>query len=56
MEIGSDTLDLLEHETLRAARGGRAGLSSGQKWIGAFAAVGGLDTLLFAGGIEENCP
>jgi len=28
-----------------------------RKWIGAFAAVlGGLDTLVFAGGIGENCP
>ena len=28
-----------------------------RKWIGAYAAVlGGLDTLVFAGGIGENCP
>jgi acetate kinase len=28
-----------------------------KKWIGAFAAtLGGLDTLVFAGGIGENCP
>ena len=27
-----------------------------KKWIGAFAALGGLNTLLFAGGIEENLP
>jgi acetate kinase len=28
-----------------------------KKWIGAYAAIlGGLDTLVFAGGIGENCP
>jgi acetate kinase len=28
-----------------------------KKWIGAFAAaLGGLDTLVFSGGIGENCP
>jgi acetate kinase len=28
-----------------------------KKWLGAFAAaMGGLDTLVFAGGIAENCP
>jgi acetate kinase len=28
-----------------------------KKWIGAFAAaLGGLDTIIFAGGIGENCP
>jgi len=28
-----------------------------KKWIGAFtAALGGLDALVFAGGIGENCP
>jgi acetate kinase len=28
-----------------------------KKWLGSFAAaLGGLDTLVFAGGIGENCP
>jgi acetate kinase len=32
-------------------------LLPGQEWIGAFAAaLGGLDTLVFAGGIGENAP
>ena len=30
---------------------------SGKKWIGAYAAaLGGVDTLVFAGGIGENAP
>jgi acetate kinase len=32
-------------------------LLSNKEWIGSYAAaLGGLDTLVFAGGIGENCP
>ncbi len=58
-ETSSDMRDLLEHETQRRAggRGHRNVLLPGRKWIGAFAAaLGGLDTLVFAGGIGENAP
>jgi acetate kinase len=56
---GSDVRDLLAHE----ARDGRAADAlalfcyQAKKWIGAYAAaLGGLDTLVFAGGIGENAP
>jgi acetate kinase len=51
--------DLLEHETqdLRAAEAVALFCYQAKKWIGAYAAaLGGLDTLVFAGGIGENAP
>jgi acetate kinase len=51
--------DLLEHETqdVRAAEAVALFCYQVKKWIGAFAAaLGGLDTLVFAGGIGENAP
>ena len=51
--------DLLEHETqdMRAAEAVALFCYQVKKWIGAFAAaLGGLDTLVFAGGIGENAP
>ena len=51
--------DLLEHEThdVRAAEAVALFCYEIKKWIGAFAAaLGGLDTLVFAGGIGENAP
>ena len=56
-ETSSDMRDLLEHETLdvRAAEAVALFCYQVKKWIGAFAAaLGGLDTLVFAGGIGEN--
>jgi acetate kinase len=50
---------LLEHETqdVRAAEAVALFCYQVKKWIGAFAAaLGGLDTLVFAGGIGENAP
>jgi acetate kinase len=58
-ETSSDMRDLLEHETqdLRAAEAVALFCYQVKKWIGAFAAaLGGLDTLVFAGGIGENAP
>ena len=58
-ETSSDMHDLLEHETedVRAADAVALFCYQVKKWIGAFAAVlGGLDTLVFAGGIGENAP
>ena len=58
-EIGSDMRDLLEQETndVRAAEAVALFCYQAKKWIGAFAAaLGGLDTLVFAGGIGENSP
>ena len=58
-ETSSDMHDLLEHETedVRAAEAVELFCYQVKKWIGAFAAVlGGLDTLVFAGGIGENAP
>jgi acetate kinase len=49
--------DLLERETqdVRAAEAVALFCYQVKKWIGAFAAaLGGLDTLVFAGGIGEN--
>lgn len=51
--------DLLEHETqdVRAAEAVALFCYQAKKWIGYFAAaLGGLDTLVFAGGIGENAP
>jgi acetate kinase len=51
--------DLLECEThdVRAAEAVALFCYQTKKWIGAFAAaLGGLDTLVFAGGIGENAP
>jgi acetate kinase len=58
-ESSSDMRDLLEHETqdVRAAEAVALFCYQVRKWIGAFAAaLGGLDTLVFAGGIGENAP
>ena len=58
-ETGSDMRDLLERETqdVRAAEAVALFCYQIKKWIGAFAAaLGGLDTLVFAGGIGENAP
>jgi acetate kinase len=53
----SDMRDLLDRETrdVRAAEAVALFCYQARKWIGAFAAaLGGLDTLVFAGGIGEN--
>jgi acetate kinase len=58
-EISSDMRELLERETqdVRAAEAVALFCYQVKKWIGAFAAaLGGLDTLVFAGGIGENAP
>jgi len=58
-EASSDMRDLLERETqdVRAAEAVALFCYQVKKWIGAFAAaLGGLDTLVFAGGIGENAP
>jgi acetate kinase len=58
-ETSSDMQDLLEREPedVRAAEAVALFCYQVKKWIGAFAAVlGGLDTLVFAGGIGENAP
>src|ERR1017187_9277651 len=58
-ETSSDMRDLLEQETqdVRAAEAVALFCYEIKKWIGAFAAaLGGLDTLVFAGGIGENAP
>ena len=58
-ETSSDMQDLLERETEdgRAAEAVALFCYQVKKWIGAFAAaLGGLDTLVFAGGIGENAP
>ncbi|WP_413436752.1 acetate/propionate family kinase [Sulfuriferula sp. GW1] len=55
----SDMRDLMEHEAtdVRAAEAVELFCYQAKKWIGAYAAVlGGLDTLVFAGGIGENAP
>src|SRR5208283_2659810 len=54
-----DMRDLLARETddIRAAEAVALFCYQAKKWIGAFAAaLGGLDTLVFAGGIGENAP
>src|SRR6202047_5484236 len=56
-EISSDLRDLLAREAadMRAAEGVALFCYQTKKWIGSFAAaLGGLDTLVFAGGIGEN--
>ena len=56
-ETSSDMHDLLERETedVRAAEAVALFCYQVKKWTGAFAAaLGGLDTLVFAGGIGEN--
>jgi acetate kinase len=56
-ETSSDMQDLLAQETkdIRAAEAVALFCYQAKKWIGAFtAALGGLDTLVFAGGIGEN--
>jgi len=58
-ETSSDMRHLLECETqdVRAAEAVALFCYQVKKWVGAFAAVlGGLDTLVFAGGIGENAP
>lgn len=56
-ETSSDLRDLLAHEAddVRAAEAVSLFCYQTKKWIGSFAAaLGGLDTLVFAGGIGEN--
>ena len=56
-ETSADVRDLLERETEdpRAREAMAIFCYQAKKWIGAFAAaLGGLDTLVFAGGIGEN--
>jgi acetate kinase len=58
-ETSSDMRDLLDREAkdTRAAEAVALFCYQVKKWIGAFvAALGGLDTLVFAGGIGENAP
>ena len=58
-EISSDVRDLLACEAadVRAAEAVALFCYQAKKWVGAFAAaLGGLDTLVFAGGIGENNP
>jgi acetate kinase len=58
-ETSSDMRDLLDRETqdVRAAEAVALFCYQIKKWVGAFAAaLGGLDTLVFAGGIGENAP
>jgi acetate kinase len=58
-ETSSDMRDLLAREAhdIRAAEAVALFCYQAKKWIGAFAAaLGGLDTLVFAGGIGENAP
>ena len=58
-EISSDMRDLLAQEAhdIRAAEAVELFCYQARKWIGCFAAaLGGLDTLVFAGGIGENAP
>lgn len=58
-ETSSDMRDLLAQEAhdIRAAEAVALFCYQAKKWIGAFAAaLGGLDTFVFAGGIGENAP
>ena len=58
-ETSPDIRELLERESgdVRAAEAVALFCYQLRKWIGAFAAaLGGLDTLVFAGGIGENAP
>jgi acetate kinase len=57
-ETSSDMRDLLalEETDVRAAEAVALFCYQAKKWIGSFAAaLGGIDTLIFAGGIGENC-
>ena len=58
-EISSDMRDLIAQEAIdiRAAEAVELFCYQAKKWIGAFvASLGGLQTLVFAGGIGENAP
>jgi acetate kinase len=58
-ETSSDMRDLLAHESedMRAAEAVVLFCYQVKKWIGAYtAALGGVDTLVFTGGIGENAP
>lgn len=58
-ELSSDMQELLRQEAddVRAAEAIALFCYQARKWIGAFAAaLGGLDTLVFAGGIGEHAP
>jgi acetate kinase len=58
-ETSSDMHELLDHEKqdVRAAEAIALFCYQVKKWIGSFAAaLGGLDTVVFAGGIGENAP
>ncbi len=58
-ETSSDMRDLLDREAkdVRAAEAVALFCYQAKKWIGSFAAaLGGVDTLVFAGGIGENAP
>jgi len=58
-ETSSDMRDLIAREAsdVRAAEAIELFCYQARKWIGAYAAaLGGLDTLVFAGGIGENLP
>ena len=58
-QISSDVQDLLLHKSkdIRAQEAIEIFCYQAKKWIGSFtAALGGLDTLVFAGGIGENSP
>ena len=58
-ETSSDMRDLLDREKqdVRAAEAVALFCYQAKKWIGAYAAaLGGLDTLVFAGGMGENAP
>lgn len=58
-EISSDLRDLLarESDNVHAAEAVALFCYQAKKWIGSFAAaLGGSDTLVFAGGIGENAP
>ena len=58
-ETSSDMRDLLDNEAhdVRAAEAVELFCYQAKKWIGGYAAaLGGLDTLVFTGGIGENAP
>ena len=58
-ETSSDMRDLLakESDDIRASEAVALFCYQAKKWLGAYAAaLGGVDTLIFAGGIGENCP
>ncbi len=58
-ETSADMRDLLDQEAtdVRSAEAVALFCYQAKKWIGSFAAaLGGLDTLVFAGGIGENSP